>query len=112
MATRGWLARLIGYCWRYRRHMILAFGSAVVGMAVAALTPLIQRAIVDDAILSRDAPLAPLAALLIGAALVSYVTTFIRRYYGGRLSIDVQHQLRTEMFDALPAVPAAALRPG
>ncbi len=107
MGNRGWLARLLGYCWRYRRHVLLAFGGALLGMTVTALTPLIQRAIVDHAIIARDTPLAPLAVALIGAALVSYGTTFVRRYYGGRLSIDVQHQLRTEMFGALAGFDGA-----
>ncbi|HWB36143.1 MAG TPA: ABC transporter ATP-binding protein, partial [Rugosimonospora sp.] len=73
-------------------------------MAVTALTPLIQRAIVDDAILTDRLSLAPLAGALLGAALFSYAATFVRRYYGGRLSIDVQHDLRTEMFAALAAL--------
>ncbi len=107
MGTRGWLRRLLGYCWRYKKQVVLAFGAALAGTAVTALTPLVQRAVVDDAILSNKLSLAPLAAALIGAALVSYVATFIRRYYGGRLSIDVQHDMRTEMFAALAGLDGA-----
>ena len=35
------------------------------------------------------------------AAVVVYVLTYVRRYYGGRLALDVQHDLRTEMYDTI-----------
>src|SRR5947209_19079971 len=103
MRTRssGWLRRLLGCCWRYRTRVIIAFGGAVGATAVTAVTPLIQRRIVDDAILTHHTPLAPLAALLLVAALVNYGATYLRRYEGGRLSLDVQHDLRNAIFTAL-----------
>ncbi len=42
-----------------------------------------------------------MAGLLIGAAVVVYVLTYIRRYYGGRLALDVQHDLRTDMYGTI-----------
>ncbi|MGA8115234.1 MAG: ABC transporter ATP-binding protein, partial [Actinocatenispora sp.] len=104
---QGWLRRLLGYCWRYRSRVVLAFGSSVLGMGVMALVPLVQRAIVDDAILSSRRPLLPLAALLILAALVNYGAAFVRRYHGGRLSLDVQHDLRNGIFTALSRLDGA-----
>jgi ATP-binding cassette, subfamily B, bacterial len=98
---RGWLRRLLAHCWRHPRRVVLAVGGSLLGMAVTALTPLLQRTIVDDAILSHTRPLAPLAALLLLAALVNYGATYLRRYEGGRLGLDVQHDLRTEIFAAL-----------
>src|SRR5256885_7875169 len=98
---RGWLRRLFGYCWRYRLRVLLAFGASLAGMAVTALTPLLQRTIVDDAILSHRRALAPLAVVLLLAALVNYAATYLRRYEGGRLGLDVQHDLRTAIFGAL-----------
>src|SRR5690606_33252073 len=47
----GWLARLLGHCWRHRRSVVLALAGAVTGMAALAAVPLLQRAIVDDVIL-------------------------------------------------------------
>jgi ATP-binding cassette, subfamily B, bacterial len=99
--SHGWLRRLLGYCWRYRARVLVAFGGALGAMAVTAATPLLQRAIVDDAILSHRVPMAPLAALLLLAALVNYGSTYLRRYVGGRLSLDVQHDLRNAIFTAL-----------
>ena len=101
MTGKGWLRRLAGHCWRHPRRVLLALGGSLLGMAVTALTPLLQRTIVDDAILSHRRALAPLAVVLLLAALVNYAATYLRRYEGGRLGLDVQHDLRTAIFGAL-----------
>lgn len=98
---RGWARRLAGYCWRYRSTVLLALGSSLVGMAVTALVPLIPRLIIDDVIGSHRRPLAPWATLLVVAAVVVYALTYVRRYYGGRLALDVQHDMRTDMYAAI-----------
>jgi ATP-binding cassette subfamily B protein len=67
-------------------------------MAVLALVPLITKVIIDDVVGNHTRDMAPWAGALIGAASVVYVLTYIRRYYGGRLALDVQHDLRTEMY--------------
>ncbi|BCJ26538.1 ABC transporter ATP-binding protein [Actinocatenispora sera] len=103
----GWLRRLLGYCWRYRGRVIVAFGASVAGMGVTALVPLIQRSIVDDSILSSKRPLLPLVGLLVLAALAIYGTAFLRRYHGGRLALDVQHDMRTALFAALSRLDGA-----
>jgi ATP-binding cassette, subfamily B, bacterial len=100
-ADQGWARRLIGYAWRYRRNVVLALGSSLVGMAVMALVPLIIKVVIDDVIGDRTSSLALWTGLLIAAALVVYVLTYIRRYYGGRLALDVQHDLRTEMYGTI-----------
>ncbi|MFI5549844.1 ABC transporter ATP-binding protein [Streptomyces sp. NPDC051738] len=99
--TRGWARRLWGYAWRYRKDVILALGSSLAGMAVMALVPLITKVIIDDVIGDHTRGMALWAGLLIAAALAVYVLTYIRRYYGGRLALDVQHDLRTEMFGTI-----------
>jgi ATP-binding cassette subfamily B protein len=70
-------------------------------MAVMAVVPLITKVIIDDVIGDHSRRMAPWAGALIGAALVVYVLTYIRRYYGGRLALDVQHDLRTEMYGTI-----------
>ncbi|MFF4432064.1 ABC transporter ATP-binding protein [Streptomyces sp. NPDC001513] len=95
---QGWGKRLAAYTWRYRRNVLLALGSSLAGMAVLALVPLVTRVIIDDVIGDRSKPMGPWAGLLIAAALLVYVFTYIRRYYGGRLALDVQHDLRTDMY--------------
>ncbi|MEV7444756.1 ABC transporter ATP-binding protein [Streptomyces sp. NPDC091204] len=95
---QGWGKRLTAYTWRYRRNVLLALGSSLGGMAVMALVPLVTRVIIDDVIGDHSKPMGPWAGLLIAAALLVYVLTYIRRYYGGRLALDVQHDLRTDMY--------------
>jgi ATP-binding cassette subfamily B protein len=94
----GWAQRLAGYAWRYPKYVLLALGSSLGGMAVLAVVPLITKVIIDDVIGNHSKAMAPWAGALIGAAVLVYVLTFIRRYYGGRLALDVQHDLRTEMY--------------
>ncbi|MFG2735319.1 ABC transporter ATP-binding protein [Streptomyces harbinensis] len=99
--TDGWIKRLTAYCWRHRRNMLLSLGASLAGMGVMALMPLITKVIIDDIVVAGEGGLALWITLLIGAALVIYGLTFARRYYGGRLGIDVQHDLRTAMFRSL-----------
>ncbi|WP_073216341.1 ABC transporter ATP-binding protein [Streptomyces sp. NBRC 110465] len=95
---QGWGRRLTGYAWRYRRNVVLALGSSLGGMAVMALVPLITKVIIDDVVTDHTRSLAVWTGLLIGAAVLVYIATYIRRYYGGRLALDVQHDLRTDMY--------------
>ncbi|MGX1474879.1 UNVERIFIED_CONTAM: ATP-binding cassette subfamily B protein [Streptomyces canus] len=98
---RGWARRLAGYAWRYPKDVVLALGSSLGGMAVMAIVPLITKVIIDDVIGDHTRDMAPWAGALIVAAVLVYVLTYIRRYYGGRLALDVQHDLRTEMFGTI-----------
>ncbi|WUG86588.1 ABC transporter ATP-binding protein/permease [Streptomyces sp. NBC_00454] len=98
---QGWGRRLAAYTWRYKVNVLLALGSSLGGMAVMALVPLVTKVILDDVIGDKSKPMGPWAGMLIGAAVLVYVLTYIRRYYGGRLALDVQHDLRTDMYDSI-----------
>ncbi|WP_137989208.1 ABC transporter ATP-binding protein [Streptomyces vilmorinianum] len=98
---QGWARRLSGYAWRYRTNVVLALGSSLAGMAVMALVPLITKVIIDDVIGKGTRSLAVWTGLLIASAVVVYALTYVRRYYGGRLALDVQHDLRTEMYGTI-----------
>ncbi|MEU1577475.1 ABC transporter ATP-binding protein [Streptomyces collinus] len=98
---RGWARRLWAYAWRHPKDVVLALGSSLAGMAVMALVPLITKVIIDDVISDHTRSMTTWAGLLIAAALVVYVLTYVRRYYGGRLALDVQHDLRTEMYGTI-----------
>lgn len=98
---QGWAKRLTAYTWRYKANVLLALGSSLGGMAVMALVPLVTKVIIDDVIGDRSKPMGPWAGMLIAAALLVYALTYVRRYYGGRLALDVQHDLRTDMYDSI-----------
>ncbi|MEU0932628.1 ABC transporter ATP-binding protein [Embleya sp. NPDC005971] len=103
----GWLRRLLAASWRYRSSVLIAFGASLVGMAVTALVPLVQRKVVDDAVAGELGDLLPLSVLLLGAAVVVFGCTYARRYVGGKLSLDVQYDLRTRIFGALSRLDGA-----
>ncbi|MFG3097177.1 ABC transporter ATP-binding protein [Streptomyces sp. NPDC048202] len=98
---RGWARRLAGYAWRHPKDVVLALGASLGGMAVMAVVPLITKVIIDDVIGDHSRDMAPWAGALLGAAVLIYALTYVRRYYGGRLALDVQHDLRTGMYDTI-----------
>jgi ATP-binding cassette subfamily B protein len=104
---RGWLRRLAGYCWRHRGLTLVAFGASLVATLVAIVIPLIQRDIIDNAIVAHTQPVWPAATALIGAAAISFGAVYLRRYRGGQLSLDVQHDLRTALFGSLTRLDGA-----
>jgi len=103
----GWLRRLTAYCWRHKRLTIVAFGASAVSTAVTAVIPLIQAYIVDGPILERKGAIWPGALALIAGAIISFGAVYVRRYRGGQLSLDVQHDLRTELFGSLTRLDGA-----
>ena len=98
---RGWIRRLSGACLRHPGVTAAALVSSVVGVGLGAVGPLLTRVVVDDAVAGSTAVLVPFVAALVVLALVQYGLSFVRRYYAGRLSLDVQHDLRRRVFDAV-----------
>lgn len=93
--------------WRYPSSVLIAFGASLLGMGVTALVPLVQREVVDDAVAGEVGGLVPLSILLVGAALVTFACSYARRYVAGKLSLDVQFDLRTRIFGALSRLDGA-----
>jgi ATP-binding cassette subfamily B protein len=104
---KGWLRRLAGYCLRYRRTVLIALGGSLLATIATAAIPLVQRQIIDDVIVTSRASIWPLAGLLLVAAAVNFGGIYLRRYRGGQLSLDVQHDMRTELFEALSRLDGA-----
>jgi ATP-binding cassette, subfamily B, bacterial len=103
----GWLRRLAGYCWRHPRLVVAALGGSVAATVAQAVLPLAMSWIVDNAIITRRQPIWAGACLLIVIAVVSYAGVYTRRYRGGQLSLDVQHDMRTELFESLSRLDGA-----
>ncbi|MGI8696534.1 MAG: ABC transporter ATP-binding protein, partial [Mycobacteriales bacterium] len=106
-AEQGWVRRLVGYCGRSPRTLAVALGGALVGMALVALTPLVVRQVVDKVILSRRESMTPWLITLVVLGVLTFGASFVRRYAGGRLALDVQYDMRTEVFGALSRLDGA-----
>ncbi|MCZ2828452.1 ABC transporter ATP-binding protein [Modestobacter sp. VKM Ac-2986] len=96
----GWLKRLVGYCLRHRGDLVGAFTAALVGSVIAAVAPLLTRAVVDR-VVAGDADVTPFVVALVLAGLLRFGAGFVRRYLAGRLSLDVQYDLRNDVHAAL-----------
>jgi ATP-binding cassette subfamily B protein len=98
---QGWIRRLVGYMKPHKRHAYIAFGVAIGGQLIQSILPLVQKVIVDDVITTQQRPLAPWLALMIGLGVLTFIFAYNRRYRGGRIALDVQHDLRTSVFRQL-----------
>ncbi|MDP9074005.1 MAG: ABC transporter ATP-binding protein/permease, partial [Actinomycetota bacterium] len=85
----------------HRRDVALAFGAAIVGSAVAAATPVVERQIVDNVILVHRSPLTPWLVALVVAGLARFGVAYVRRFVGGRVSLDVQYDIRNTVYQQL-----------
>jgi ATP-binding cassette subfamily B protein len=85
----------------HKRDVFLAFGMAVAGQAVSACTPIISKVVIDDVIPHGHRSLAPWLVLLVLAGLFSFGAAYVRRFVGGRVSLDVQFDLRNAVYERL-----------
>ncbi|MBR7837438.1 ABC transporter ATP-binding protein, partial [Actinospica durhamensis] len=97
----GWLARLFGYILRYKRIVLVASGCSIAIAGIGVVVPLVQRTIIDGVILRGSQPVLPWACALIGIALLNFVVSRTRRFLGGSIGIEVQNDLRRDVFDSL-----------
>ena len=101
----GWLRRLVGYCLRHRFDLFGAFGAALLGSVIAATVPLLTREVVDRVVAAdaagTTATVTPFVVALVGAGVLRFAAGFVRRYLAGRLSLDVQMDMRNDVAAAL-----------
>nr|WP_246076700.1 ABC transporter ATP-binding protein [Amycolatopsis cihanbeyliensis] len=95
------MRRLAAACWRHPVLVVLALGAAMLGTGLQAAAPLLVKTAVDDAVAGRTGNLGWLALALVGLQLLTFGGAFARRYLGGRLALDVQHDLRRAVFAAV-----------
>jgi ATP-binding cassette, subfamily B, bacterial len=88
-------------CWHKPGLLLPALAGMLLGTAATVAIPLIQRDVVNNAILDDRQPIMTGVVALVIAAAVSFIGFWARRYLGCRLSLEIQHDLRTEMFESL-----------
>jgi ATP-binding cassette subfamily B protein len=79
---------------RYKGTVIATLIFSVVAQTLIGILPLIQKVIIDDAIIGHSRALGPLLVLLVVTGLVGFTTNYARRYLGAKVSVDLQHDLR------------------
>jgi ATP-binding cassette subfamily B protein len=102
-----WLRRLAGYCWLFKRDVIIALIGSVIYTAATLIIPLLQRNIIDNVIVSHRESVWPLAIGLVICAVAGFAGVFMRRYRGGKMALDVQHTMRTDLFESLSKLDGA-----
>ncbi len=96
----------MAYCLIHRTLLLIAFGSAIGGALMSAAVPLVIRHVVDTLISGSDHSAWPWVIVLVGAAVVQYGLTFARRYSAGKLSLEVQYDMRRDVFESLSRLDA------
>ena len=92
---------------RHRRTLVLALIGAVVGMVATVFGPLVLRSLIDDVAAGRALPAGGIAALL-GLGVVRFGAALVRRLYAGRVSYDVEYDLRNAVYEHLASLDFAA----
>jgi ATP-binding cassette subfamily B protein len=96
-----WVRRLAGYCWRHQRAVVISVGGTLLATAASLVIPLLQRGAIDNVIVAHRSSVWPLAIGLLIAAAANFAGVYSRRYWGGKIALDVQHDMRTELFGSL-----------
>lgn len=99
---RLWLA-----CWKHRGITLLAGLAALGGLGIGALAPLLTKFAIDDATSGTTEGLPWIIGGLIALAVIRFGSSFLRRWAGGKLSLNVQHDLRQDVFAALQRLDGA-----
>ena len=90
----GWLRRLGPFISRYRAAVIGTLILSVVAQTLIGLLPLIQQKIVDHSILTKERPVGPMLVVLVLTGLFGFTANYGRRYFGAKVSVGIQHDLR------------------
>ncbi|WP_409490402.1 ABC transporter ATP-binding protein [Amycolatopsis sp. cmx-11-12] len=113
--TGGWIRRLAASCWKHPWLVVLSLGAAIIGVGLQAAGPLLIREALDGAVAGDTSRLGVLAAVMAVLQVLTFGNAFARRYVGGRLALDVQHDLRRQVFNAVSRLDGGkqdALRTG
>ncbi|MEI9939087.1 MAG: ABC transporter ATP-binding protein [Pseudomonadota bacterium] len=103
----GWLTRLSPHVRPYRGPLGLSIALSVFGQILMGLLPLLQKIVIDDAVISHRRPLWPWLAALLTLGGVGFCLQYFRRYLSARTSLDLQQDLRLAIHRHLHALDFA-----
>ncbi len=105
--AQSWIVRLARVCWERKKLSVIVVVASVSTILLAALTPLLTRQAVNDALAGNPARLPWLACGLLLIAFFDFIGNYVRRGYAGMLSLWVQHTLRGRVFDSIQKLDGA-----
>lgn len=79
----------------------MAVATSVVGTFVSVAVPLVEKRLVDRSIVVQSEAVLPLMGALIGLGIFGFLLSFLRRYFGGKLALGVQYELRSQIYEHL-----------
>ncbi|MGB7234764.1 MAG: ABC transporter ATP-binding protein [Rhodococcus sp. (in: high G+C Gram-positive bacteria)] len=97
----GWIRRLFAQCWVHRRTASGALAVTMIAAVIDISFPLLTRVAIDDASAGESGAILTVAVAIGALAIVRFGCQFGRRLLAGRLSIDVQHDLRLGLLGSL-----------
>lgn len=106
---RSWWTRLEPYVGSHRRQLLTCVVISVVGQAFVGLLPLIQKVVLDDAVLAQRRPLWPWLGLMMAVGTVGFGLHYIRRYAAAKISLALQHELRVAIYRQLHRLDSSRL---
>lgn len=106
--VEGWLRWLAPYLGRHRKYVLIAVLTAVTWTAGLVLVPLIQKVVVDGALVEQARPLIPWLLLLVGAAVLRAGSSALWRDFGGRMTNGVFNDVRDDMYAHLQRLDPGA----
>ncbi|HPB45682.1 MAG: ABC transporter ATP-binding protein/permease [Microthrixaceae bacterium] len=102
----GTTRRIVAFARPHRRTITIFAVLVVIDAILGAATPLVYKAIVDDAIIPARRDLVVWFATLLGVvALVSAALSLVQRWYSARLGEQIIVDLRTRVFDHVQTMP-------
>ncbi|TDC79028.1 ABC transporter ATP-binding protein [Streptomyces hainanensis] len=103
----GWIRRLASIVMRHRRDASAILVTAVLGMALEAVGPLLLRLGVNDAVAGETGRIPWLVTAMVALALIQFGAEAARRFVSGRLALSVQHALRAAIFASVQRLDGA-----
>jgi ATP-binding cassette, subfamily B, bacterial len=104
----GTVRRILPYATPYRRSLAILLTTAALDAIIAATSPLILEAIIDDGILPRRLAVVVGLSLAIAAlALVDALAIYAQTWFSGRIGQGLLFDLRTKVFRHVQRQPLA-----
>lgn len=93
------LIRMLSYLRRYWRITSAAYVSLILSSVAMLVTPRLLQILIDQGINAKDmSRIIPLAATMVGIALVGAIFQFLQGYLSEKASQGVAFDLRNELF--------------